>query len=229
VGQIRTALALRSIVLVGMPGCGKSAVGRRLAPRLGLPFVDADEEIERAAGKPIADVFKEHGEAYFRDGERKVIARLLAAGPQVLATGGGAFMAPPTRELVARLGVSVWLNAELPLLVRRVLKKSNRPLLEGDAEGAMRRLLATRAPIYALADVTVASRDVPHEVIVGEIIEALKNRLLTADPGGTPSNGNPPHTPAGPQQGDPTAGALGTASGDTTAAEPLGEASRRAP
>jgi shikimate kinase len=180
-------------------------VGRRLAPRLGLPFVDADEEIERAAGKPIADIFKDHGEAHFREGERKVIARLLAAGPQVLATGGGAFMAAQTRELVQRLGVSVWLNAELPLLVRRVLRKSNRPLLEGDAEGAMRRLLAVRSPVYALADVTVASRDVPHEVIVGEIIEAVKARLLAAA-------GPPPRDP----DAHPAADAVATAREDST-------------
>ena len=165
-----------------MPGCGKSAVGRRLAPRLGMSFVDADEEIERAAGKPITDIFKDHGEPYFRDGERRVIARLLAAGPQVLATGGGAFMVAETRENIGRSGISVWLKAELPLLMRRVLKKNNRPLLMNDPEASMKRLMTARYPIYATADITVETREVPHEVIVGEIIQALSERLgVTAD------------------------------------------------
>ena len=166
--------AARSIVLVGMPGSGKSAVGRRLAARLQLPFVDADEEIERAAGKPIMDIFKDHGEAHFREGERKVIARLLTSGPQVLATGGGAFMVAETRDNVRRRGVSVWIKAELQLLLRRVLKRNTRPLLQVDPEGVMRSLMATRYPVYATADVTVESRDLPHEAIVTEIIEALK-------------------------------------------------------
>ena len=129
--RIREALSARSIVLVGMPGSGKSAVGRRLAARLDLPFVDADEEIERAAGQPITDIFKDHGEPYFRDGERKVIARLLRSGPLVLATGGGAFMVAETQENIRQGGISIWLKAELSLLLRRVLKRNNRPLLEG--------------------------------------------------------------------------------------------------
>jgi len=166
-------LADRSIVLVGMPGSGKSAVGRRLATRLGLPFVDADEEIERAAGKPIMDIFKEHGEPYFRDGERKVIVRLLGAGPQVLATGGGAFMIEETRASIARLGISVWIKAELELLLRRVAKRNTRPLLENDPQGVMRKLMETRYPVYATADITVESRDLPHDAIVREIILAL--------------------------------------------------------
>ena len=147
VRSIRAHLGTRSIVLVGMPGSGKSAVGRRLAARLELPFVDADEEIEHAAGKPITDIFKDHGEPYFRDGERKVIARLLRSGPQVLATGGGAFMVAETRENIAKSGISVWLKAELPLLMRRVLKRNNRPLLEKDPEGVMRQLMDTRYPV----------------------------------------------------------------------------------
>jgi shikimate kinase len=172
--RIRELLGSRSIVLVGMPGCGKSAIGRRLAPRLDLPFVDADEEIERAAGKPITEIFADHGEAYFREGERKVIARLLAAGPQVLATGGGALMSAETRESIRRAGVSVWVKAELPLLVRRVAKRSTRPLFQGrDAEVVMRELMAVRHPIFATSDVVVDSRDVQHETIVSEIIEAL--------------------------------------------------------
>src|SRR2546423_2307940 len=178
---IRAHLGTRSIVLVGMPGSGKSAVGRRLAARLGLPFVDADEEIEQAAGKPIIDIFKDHGEPYFRDGERKVIARLLRAGPLVLATGGGAFMVAETRENIRQAGISVWLKAELALLLRRVLKRNTRPLLEKDPEGVMRQLMEARYPVYASADIIVESHDLPHDAIVGEIIAALaKSSLLVA-------------------------------------------------
>jgi shikimate kinase len=173
VAAIRAHLGSRSIVLVGMPGSGKSAVGRRLAARLDLAFVDADEEIERAAGKPIMDIFKDHGEAYFREGERKVIARLLASGPQVLATGGGALMVPETRDNIRRSGISIWLKAELAVLMRRVLKRNTRPLLEKDPDGVMRQLMETRYPIYATADITVESRDLPHETVVNEIVEAL--------------------------------------------------------
>jgi shikimate kinase len=188
--ELVAALANRSVVLVGMPGCGKSAVGRRLAPRLGMSFVDADEEIERAAGKPITDIFKDHGEPYFRDGERRVIARLLASGPQVLATGGGAFIVPETRENIRRSGVSVWLKAELPLLMRRVLKKNNRPLLMNDPEASMKRLMTARYPIYATADITVESREVPHDVIVGEVIDALTARLVPREKATTALNPN---------------------------------------
>jgi shikimate kinase len=176
---IRAHLGTRSIVLVGMPGSGKSAVGRRLAARLDLPFVDADEEIERAAGKPITDIFKDHGEAYFREGERKVIARLLSCGPQVLATGGGALMSAETRDNVHRLGISIWLKAELSVLMRRVAKRNTRPLLANDPEGVMRQLMEARYPIYATADLTVESRDLPHDTIVGEIVEALAKSPLT--------------------------------------------------
>jgi shikimate kinase len=171
--KVRAALGARSVVLVGMPGCGKSAIGRRLANRLELPFVDADDEIELAAGKAITDIFKEHGEPYFRDGERKVIARILNSGSRVLATGGGAFMSGETRDNIRDRAVSVWLKAELPLLLRRVLKRNNRPLLERDPEGVMRALVETRYPVYATADITVESRDLPHDVMVYEIIEAL--------------------------------------------------------
>jgi shikimate kinase len=171
--NIRAHLGSRSIVLVGMPGSGKSAVGRRLAAQLDIPFVDADEEIEHAAGKPIMDIFKDHGEAHFRDGERKVIARLLSAGPQVLATGGGAFMVDETRDSIRRAGISVWLKAELPLLLRRVSRRNTRPLLEHDPEGTMRKLMEARYPVYATADIAVESRDLPHDAIVTEIIDAL--------------------------------------------------------
>jgi shikimate kinase len=177
---VRARLGARSLVLVGMPGSGKSAVGRRLAARLDLSFVDADEEIERAAGKPITDIFKDHGEPYFREGERKVIARLLSGGPQVLATGGGALLSAETRENIRRSGISIWLKADLPVLVRRVLKRNNRPLLEKDPERVMRELMEARHHLYAGADITVESRDLPHDTIVGEIVDALAASPLLA-------------------------------------------------
>ena len=180
--EIRTALGQPSVVLVGLMGCGKSAIGRRLASRLGLPFVDADDEIERAAGKSIEDIFSDHGEPYFREGERKVLARLLRAGPQVLATGGGAFMNDETRAAIVESGVSVWLKADLPLLVRRVGRRGNRPLLKvGDPETVLRGLMETRYPVYAEADVTIESRDVPHDVIVNEIVERLSDALPASE------------------------------------------------
>jgi shikimate kinase len=175
---IRAALGQRSVVLVGLMGCGKSAIGRRLAVKLALPFVDADEEIEKAAGKSVEDIFADHGEPYFREGERKVLSRLLRSGPQVLATGGGAFMNEETRAAIAEHGISVWLRAELPLLVRRVGKRGNRPLLKGgDPEAVLQNLMTTRYPVYAQADLTIESRDVPHEVIVAEIAERLGQHL----------------------------------------------------
>lgn len=181
--EIRAALGQSSVVMVGLMGCGKSAVGRRLAARLGLPFVDADEEIEKAAGKSIEDIFADHGEPYFREGERKVLARLLRSGPQVLATGGGAFMNAETRQAIADSGISVWLKADLPLLVRRVGKRNNRPLLKnGNPEEVMQALMEKRYPVYAEADITVESRDVPHEVIVGEILERLAEALKVSLP-----------------------------------------------
>jgi shikimate kinase len=180
---IRSALGDRAIVMVGLMGCGKSAVGRRLAVKLGLPFVDADEEIEKAAGKSIEDIFADHGEPYFREGERKVLARLLRSGSQVLATGGGAFMNAETRAAIVQCGISVWLKADLALLVRRVGKRNNRPLLKtGDPEAVMQSLMDVRYPIYAEADITVESRDVPHEIIVAEILERLAATLAVAAP-----------------------------------------------
>src|SRR5262245_32399254 len=141
--RIRAGLGTRSVVMVGMPGCGKSALGKRLALRVGLPFLDVDEEIERAAGKSIKEIFADHGEAYFRDGARKGIARLLATGPQVLATGGGALMNEETRANIRRLGVSIWVRADAALLVRRVSKRNTRPLFEGrDPEAVVKELMA---------------------------------------------------------------------------------------
>jgi shikimate kinase len=175
----------RSIVLIGMMGVGKSSIGRRLGSRLGVPFVDADTEIEQAAGMSIADIFARHGEAAFRSGEARVIARLLNGGPQVLATGGGAVMNEATRALIKERGVSIWLSAELDLLLRRISKrKAERPMLQTDDPAAtLRDLLTTRQPIYAQADITVQSRDVPHDAIVTEIIEALA-AFLSASPRG---------------------------------------------
>ena len=183
---ILARLGDRSIVLIGMMGVGKSSIGRRLGSRLGVPFVDADTEIEQAAGMNIADIFARHGEAAFRSGEARVIARLLNGGPQVLATGGGAVMSEATRALIKERGVSIWLSAELDLLLRRISKrKAERPMLQTDDPAAtLRDLLTTRRPIYAQADITVQSRDVPHDAIVTEIIEALTAFLGALPPRG---------------------------------------------
>jgi shikimate kinase len=176
---IRAALKGRSVVMVGIMGCGKSAIGRRLATRLALPFRDADDEIEAAAGKTIPEIFADHGESYFREGERKVIERLLRNGPQVLATGGGAYMNATTRANIRNFGISVWLRAELPVLMRRVMRRDNRPLLKSpDPEGTMRNLMQQRYPVYKEADIVVDSRDVAHETIVDEIVKALNGHLL---------------------------------------------------
>ncbi len=165
----------KAIVLVGLMGAGKTTVGRRLANRLGLPFVDADTEVEAAAGLSIPEIFEAHGEPAFRDGERKVIARLLANGSQVLATGGGAFMDPETRAAVADRGISVWLKADLDVLMRRVGKRPTRPLLKADNPRAvMEKLMRERNPIYAEADVTLETGDGPHEDVVDRLMELLE-------------------------------------------------------
>jgi len=183
---ILARLGDRSIVLIGMMGVGKSSIGRRLGSRLGVPFVDADTEIERAAGMSIADIFARHGEAAFRSGEARVIARLLNGGPQVLATGGGAVMNEATRALIKERGVSIWLSAELDLLLRRISKrKAERPMLQtDDPAGSLRELMATREPIYAQADITVQSREVPHDAVVTEITEALAAFFSASPPRG---------------------------------------------
>ncbi len=176
--RIRDALGTRSIVLIGLMGAGKTAVGRRLANRLDLPFIDADTEIEMAAGASVSEIFAEHGESYFRQGERKVIARLLEGGPQVLATGGGAYMNPETRANIKARGLSVWLKADLKVLLKRVGRRDSRPLLtSGEPEKVMKKLMEERYPVYESADVTVESRDVPHEVIVGAVVDALAVKL----------------------------------------------------
>jgi shikimate kinase / 3-dehydroquinate synthase len=177
-GQVMAALNGRSVVLVGMMGAGKTSVGKRLAAKLGLPFVDADAEIEAGAQLTISEIFERFGEAYFREGERKVIARLLAGGPLVLATGGGAFMNATTRDNVGRHGVSIWLKPSFDVLLARVRKKSNRPLLKtADPEQTLRRLLEERSPIYALADFTIESLDVAHDSVVETILRRLYAEL----------------------------------------------------
>ncbi len=181
---IRAALGDRSIVLIGLMGAGKSTIGRKLAERLKLGFVDADHEIEHAAGMSIADIFAAHGEASFRDGERRVIARLLEEGGRVIATGGGAYMNAETRAAIAARGVSVWLKADLPVLMRRVRRRSNRPLLQtADPESVMRDLMAKRYPVYALADVAVLSSEAPHEAVACDVEDALLVFLDNGTPG----------------------------------------------
>jgi shikimate kinase len=177
--EIVAALGARSLVLVGMMGAGKSTIGRRLSARLGLPFVDADAEIEAAhAGMPIPEIFASYGEPYFRDGEVRVIARLLDNGPAVIATGGGAMMRPETRARIRDKAISIWLKADLDIIMRRVKRRSDRPLLQtADPQATVERLLHEREPLYAQADLTVWSREVPHEKIVEECIGSLRDRL----------------------------------------------------
>jgi shikimate kinase len=173
------ALGRRSVVLVGMMGAGKSSVGRRLALRLGIPFVDADAEIESAAGMTIPEIFAQHGEPYFRAGEARVIVRLLEAGPQVLATGGGATMDENTRALVRDKGISVWLKADLDVLLKRTKRRSDRPLVD-----RMKELMPLREPVYAQSDIVVQSRDEPHDTIVDDIIAGIARHLgIAASPG----------------------------------------------
>ncbi|MCJ2119934.1 shikimate kinase [Methylobacterium sp. J-001] len=181
--RLRRALGLRSIVLVGLMGAGKSTVGRRLASRLGLIFKDADSEIEAAAGLTIPDIFAIYGEPSFRDGEERVISRLLRAGPLVLATGGGAYLRAATRDRIKESAISVWLKADLDVLMRRVRKRGNRPLLlTEDPEATMRDLMAIRHPVYAAADVVVISREVSHDRVVQDVLEALDVHLNGGSP-----------------------------------------------
>src|SRR5713101_8155235 len=176
--EITAALGKRSIVLVGMMGAGKSTIGRRLSARLRLPFIDADMEIEAAAGMSVPDIFETHGESHFRDGEARVIARLLDSGPAVLATGGGSFMREETRSRISGKAVSIWLKADADVIMRRVKRRADRPLLQtADPAATVGRLLDEREPVYQYADLTVASRDVPPEKIVEECIEVLHARL----------------------------------------------------
>ena len=168
----------RTIVLVGLMGVGKSTVGRRLATRLNLPFVDADEEIERAAGLTISEIFSRYGEAHFRDGERRVIARLIDGAAKVVATGGGAFVEAETRALILERATAIWLDADISTLVDRVRRRSNRPLLKGkDAASVLRDLAAVRNPLYAEAHHRVISQAVPHDATVNAILALLKEPI----------------------------------------------------
>ena len=172
--EILAALGARLVVLVGMMGAGKSTVGRRLAARLHLPFIDADGEIEAAAGMSISEIFEAHGEGHFRDGEARVIARLLEGGPAVLATGGGSFMREETRRRIRDKAVSIWLKADADIIMRRVRRRADRPLLKTtDPEATVTRLIGEREPIYQFATLTIASREVPHDKIVDECVTAL--------------------------------------------------------
>jgi shikimate kinase len=180
--EIAAALGTRSLVLVGMMGAGKSTIGRRLSARLRLPFLDADTEIEQAhAGMTIPEIFAAHGEPYFRDGEARVIARLLDGGPAVLATGGGAFMREDTRGRIHDKAVSIWLKADADIIMKRVKRRADRPLLQtADPAATVGRLIEEREPVYRRADLTIWSRDVPHDKIVEECIDAL-HALLCRD------------------------------------------------
>jgi len=171
----RIFTAGKTIVLVGLMGVGKTTVGRRLAKRLNLDFVDSDHEIEKAAGMSVADIFESFGEEDFRSGERRVIARLLDGEPQVVATGGGAFINGETRQLIKKSGLSVWLDADINVLVERTGRRDTRPLLkEGNPEEILRKLSLERAPIYAEADLAIKSNIGPHEKVVDHIVKALK-------------------------------------------------------
>lgn len=176
--DIVAALGDRPVVLIGMMGAGKSTVGRRLALRLGLPFLDADTEIEHAAAMTIPEIFETHGELHFRDGEAKVIARLLDGGAKILATGGGAFMRAETRDRIRNQAISMWLEADADVILRRVKRRADRPLLKtADPAATIARLIDERYPLYRQADITIASRDVPHEKIVDECVAALRDYL----------------------------------------------------
>ncbi len=177
---IRAALKDHCVVLVGMMGSGKTAIGQRLAARLGLKFMDADAEIVAAARMSIPEIFAKYGEGYFRDGERRVLFRLLNSGPAVLATGGGAFLDPRTRQRIAERGVSIWFDADHETLLKRVRRKADRPLLQtADPATTLRRLMDERYPIYAHADIRVFSRDMPQDAMVDETLDALAERLPT--------------------------------------------------
>ncbi len=178
--KITSDLGDRSIVLIGLMGCGKSSIGRRLATRLKLPFVDADSEIVEAAGKSIAEIFEEDGEEVFRDGERRVIARLLDTSAQILATGGGAFMNADIRENIHSKGISIWLRADLDLLMERVARRSHRPLLQTENPRAvMQNLINERYPVYEQADIIVDSQQAAHDVIVRDVAKKLADYLTT--------------------------------------------------
>lgn len=172
--KIAERLRSRTVVLVGLMGAGKTTIGRRLAKALQTTFIDADTEIEAAAGCSVNEIFERHGEQEFRRGERQVVARLLDNAPHVLATGGGAFIDAATRKLIMKKAVSIWLRADLELLLARVQKRDTRPLLrEGDPKEIMMALKAERYPIYREADIIIDSVDGPHDAVVRKIIKEL--------------------------------------------------------
>ena len=176
--RVARLLAGRTIVMVGMMGAGKSSIGRRLAHRLAMPFADADTEIEQAANETITEIFERHGEAYFRDGERRVIQRLLDGAPKVLATGGGAFIQADTRAAIKAKAISIWLKADRDLLLSRVRRRNNRPLLRaGDPAEVIEQLIAERYPVYAEAAIHIQSRDVAHDAVIDDILAALAEYL----------------------------------------------------
>ena len=185
VADILTALGRRSVVFIGLMGAGKTAIGRKVAATLGLPFLDSDQEIEAVSRMTIPELFERYGEPEFRALEQRVIARVLEQGPQVLSTGGGAYMNETTRALIGDQGVSVWLKADIDVLMDRVSKKQNRPLLKNaDPRGVMERLIAERYPVYAHADVTVPTREEKKEVISAEVINSLAAHLAAGGQGG---------------------------------------------
>ncbi|CAN7319036.1 shikimate kinase [Mesorhizobium amorphae] len=180
--ELLERLGERSIVFVGLMGAGKTAIGRKVAAMLALPFIDSDQEIESVSRMTVPELFERYGETEFRALEQRVILRLLENGPQVLSTGGGAFMNAQTREAIAGHGVSVWLKAELDLLMERVSKKQNRPLLKNpDPRAVLERLMAERYPVYATSDVTVLTRDDRKEVIAAEVVNALCRHFGVAE------------------------------------------------
>jgi shikimate kinase len=179
--------APKTIALVGLMGAGKSSIGRRLAQAIGLPFVDADAEIESAAGASIEEIFARDGEAVFRNGERRVIGRLLDGAAQILATGGGAFMDPTTRGLIRERAISIWLRADLDTLLVRVARRNNRPLLkQGDPRAVLTRLIDERYPIYAEADITIDTVDGPPEATLAKVVDSLDRFLAPAQLGVSP-------------------------------------------
>ena len=185
-GSLKARLGRRSIVFVGLMGAGKTAIGRKVAQTLGLPFIDSDHEIETVSRMTVPELFELYGEPEFRALEERVIGRLVRDGPQVLSTGGGAFMNANTRAAIAEEGVSIWLKADLDTLMERVAKKPNRPLLKNpDPRAVMQKLMDDRYPVYALADIVVTTRDARREIIADEVTEALAAWLVAAETAGS--------------------------------------------
>jgi shikimate kinase len=176
--RLRQRLGKRSLVFIGLMGAGKTAIGRNVAAILGLDFTDSDHEIESVSRMSIPDLFEKYGEGEFRSLEQRVIARLMKHGPRVVSTGGGAYMDERTRNVIKRRGLSIWLKADFDVLMERVRRRQNRPLLKtADPDAVMRGLMERRYPVYGQADITIKSRDVPKEQIVQEVIKGLEQYL----------------------------------------------------